>query len=73
MPKPRTTLKIGDRELTPPVWIIGPDVIESDEFTRRVAAEVRAVAEERNLSLIFKASYEKANRSSAAAIHFRPS
>lgn len=63
----RTSLKIGDRELPAPLWIIGPDVIESESFTLEIAHELRRLADERELSLVFKASYEKANRSSSSS------
>ncbi|MGE3167039.1 MAG: 3-deoxy-8-phosphooctulonate synthase [Planctomycetota bacterium] len=63
----RTTLSISGRELRTPVWIIGPDVIESEAFTLDLARELRQIAERRALSLVFKASYEKANRTSAAS------
>lgn len=63
----RKTVTIRGQEIKAPVWIIGPDVIESDDFTRKIAAQLREIAERRNLSLIFKASFEKANRSSASS------
>ena len=53
------------RSLPAPLWIVGPDVIEDAGFTLEVAHTVAAVAKKRGLSLIFKASYEKANRSRA--------
>jgi 2-dehydro-3-deoxyphosphooctonate aldolase (KDO 8-P synthase) len=44
--------------------IAGPCVIESREHTLRLAEAIKAAADEIGLSLIFKASYDKANRSS---------
>lgn len=63
----RTTFALPDRELTAPLFFIGPDVIESRELVLEVATRVRDIAESRGLSLVFKASYEKANRSSASS------
>jgi 2-dehydro-3-deoxyphosphooctonate aldolase (KDO 8-P synthase) len=48
----------------PLLWIAGPCVIESRDFTLRVADELRRLADELNLPLVFKASFDKANRSS---------
>jgi 2-dehydro-3-deoxyphosphooctonate aldolase (KDO 8-P synthase) len=47
-----------------PVFILGPCVIESEAFVRDMAARLKAIADELNLRWIFKASYDKANRSS---------
>ncbi len=44
--------------------IAGPCVIESPELTFQVARELKALCARLNLPLIFKASYDKANRSS---------
>lgn len=62
-----TKLRVAGRELPTPLWIIGPDVIESETFALDVARELRSISERRGMSLIFKASYEKANRTSAAS------
>jgi 2-dehydro-3-deoxyphosphooctonate aldolase (KDO 8-P synthase) len=48
----------------PLVWIAGPCVIESHELTLAIAAELAGIAERLRLPLIFKASFDKANRSS---------
>ncbi|MBM4018006.1 MAG: 3-deoxy-8-phosphooctulonate synthase [Planctomycetes bacterium] len=47
--------------------IAGPCVIESADLCRRVAAHMKAVAERLGLPLVFKASYDKANRTSAGS------
>jgi 2-dehydro-3-deoxyphosphooctonate aldolase (KDO 8-P synthase) len=66
MPTPRT-VRIGNvvcgtgRPLT---WIAGPCVIESHELTLSIAEELAALADRLRLPLIFKASFDKANRSS---------
>lgn len=46
--------------------IAGPCVIESERHARFMAAEIARRAQARGLRYIFKASYDKANRSSAA-------
>jgi 2-dehydro-3-deoxyphosphooctonate aldolase (KDO 8-P synthase) len=48
----------------PLVWITGPCVIESHDLTLKIAAELRKLADRLSLPLIFKASFDKANRSS---------
>jgi 2-dehydro-3-deoxyphosphooctonate aldolase (KDO 8-P synthase) len=49
----------------PLLWIAGPCVIESRDFTLRVADELRLIADKLGLPLVFKASFDKANRSSS--------
>lgn len=51
----------------PLVIIAGPCVIESRELTMRIAEHLRQVTEGLSLPLIFKASFDKANRTSSAA------
>src|SRR5450759_4074111 len=46
------------------VMIAGPCVIESAELTLAIARTLKGYAAELNLPLIFKASYDKANRTS---------
>jgi 2-dehydro-3-deoxyphosphooctonate aldolase (KDO 8-P synthase) len=48
----------------PLLWIAGPCVIESDDLTLSIAETLAGYARELGLSLIFKASFDKANRSS---------
>jgi 2-dehydro-3-deoxyphosphooctonate aldolase (KDO 8-P synthase) len=48
----------------PLLWIAGPCVIESHELTLGIAAELRKLADRLALPLVFKASFDKANRSS---------
>jgi 2-dehydro-3-deoxyphosphooctonate aldolase (KDO 8-P synthase) len=45
------------------VFILGPCVIESEEFVLSIAHDLAEIAQELDLSWIFKASYDKANRS----------
>lgn len=54
-------------ETTPLTIIAGPCVIESRELTLRIAQELKAICDRLSLPLVFKASYDKANRTSSAA------
>ncbi|MCE9626420.1 MAG: 3-deoxy-8-phosphooctulonate synthase, partial [Candidatus Eisenbacteria bacterium] len=47
--------------------IAGPCVVESADLCLEIAAELQKLTSERNLPFVFKASYRKANRSSAAS------
>ena len=47
-----------------PVYIAGPCVIESRDFVVEVAGRVRDIARRHGVPVVFKASYDKANRSS---------
>ncbi len=48
----------------PLLWIAGPCVIESHELTLAIAETLRDMAERLAIPLIFKASFDKANRTS---------
>ena len=48
----------------PLLWILGPCVIESHDLTLRIAEVLRGLAERLALPLVFKASFDKANRTS---------
>tara|TARA_B100000029_G_scaffold4476_3_gene5124 strand:- start:363 stop:1220 length:858 start_codon:yes stop_codon:yes gene_type:complete len=48
----------------PLLLIAGPCVIESDALTRQIADELLAIAERLGSPLVFKASFDKANRTS---------
>ena len=45
-------------------FILGPCVIENEETTVQIAGEIKRIAEELGIPVIFKASFDKANRSS---------
>ena len=47
-----------------PVFILGPCVIESEKFIWRMAGKIAGACASENVDLIFKASYDKANRTS---------
>ncbi len=48
----------------PLAWIAGPCVIESRDHILRIAEQLRKYADELNVPMVFKASFDKANRSS---------
>lgn len=50
--------------LEPLLFIIGPCVIENEELITRVSGELAELKQKRNIQLVFKASYDKANRTS---------
>jgi len=60
-------VRVGDIEIgegLPLAVVAGPCVIESESMCMKIAGEIRAVAERLKLPFIFKASFDKANRSS---------
>src|SRR5215208_3071884 len=51
-----------------PLFVIaGPCVIESEELSMRVAGEVKRICAKLGVGYVFKASFDKANRSSASS------
>jgi len=50
----------------PLLWIAGPCVIESHDLTLQIADTLQGYAQQLRLPLVFKASFDKANRSSSA-------
>ncbi len=60
-------IKVGDVTIGgagPLCLIAGPCVIEDEDETLRIAERLKEITEETGIPLIFKASYDKANRSS---------
>ena len=59
-------MKIGNLELNKEKFftILGPCVIESEKMTLQIAESIKDISEELNIDVIFKASFDKANRSS---------
>ena len=51
----------------PLVLFAGPCVIETEEATLRIAHELKSVSHELKVPLVFKASYDKANRTSLSS------
>src|SRR4249920_2542983 len=47
-----------------PAFLLGPCVIESEQFVRRIARKIATLCAAEKLPFIFKASYDKANRTS---------
>lgn len=65
-----SSFRIGSVEVgggKPLVLIAGPCVIEGLDVCLRIARRVREICEPRGVPFIFKASYDKANRTSARA------
>ena len=54
--------KVGSE--SPLLWVCGPCVIEGRDFTLGVAHRLKEIADELKLPLVFKASFDKANRTS---------
>jgi 2-dehydro-3-deoxyphosphooctonate aldolase (KDO 8-P synthase) len=50
-----------------PVFILGPCVIEGEDFLREIGASIKAIADRAGARFIFKASYDKANRSAISS------
>jgi 2-dehydro-3-deoxyphosphooctonate aldolase (KDO 8-P synthase) len=48
----------------PLLWILGPCVIESHDLTLHIADALKQLSESLNVPVIFKASFDKANRTS---------
>src|SRR5690242_21194264 len=48
----------------PLLWILGPCVIESHELTLRIAETLAELAVRLSIPVVFKASFDKANRTS---------
>jgi len=55
------SVRLGGPE---PLFILGPCVIESEEFVWRMARQIQGIAAEVGVQFVFKASYDKANRTS---------
>src|SRR5215471_20254886 len=59
------TLSINGLEIVGGLFLIaGPCVIESEAHALKMAEAIAAIARQKNLPYIFKASYDKANRTS---------
>lgn len=55
-------LRCGHGE--PLMFILGPCVIESEDLVLRIADELRAIRDELGVQIVFKSSFDKANRTS---------
>jgi 2-dehydro-3-deoxyphosphooctonate aldolase (KDO 8-P synthase) len=61
------SVQVGDAVCGPGrplLWILGPCVIESHELTLRIAETLAELAERLRIPVVFKASFDKANRTS---------
>jgi 2-dehydro-3-deoxyphosphooctonate aldolase (KDO 8-P synthase) len=60
------SLKVGKVTIggTRPVFILGPCVIESEKFVWRMAKKIAEICAAEGIDFVFKASYDKANRTS---------
>ncbi|BDS06367.1 2-dehydro-3-deoxyphosphooctonate aldolase [Oceaniferula spumae] len=58
--------QIGNLTLNPssPFFILGPCALESEEFAWQMARSLKEIAERTGIQFVFKASYDKANRTS---------
>lgn len=68
--KPSSAFSVGDIPVggtAPLVLIAGPCVIESEAHATMLAEQIASVASSLGVPLIFKASYDKANRSSISS------
>lgn len=65
------TVQVGDITIGgngPLVLIAGPCMLESEELGFRIAREVKAICSELEIPYIFKASFDKANRTSVNSL-----
>src|SRR3954454_19277450 len=62
----RSLLKVGSVTIGggKPAFILGPCVIESEKFVWRMAKKIADICQAEGVPFIFKASYDKANRTS---------
>jgi 2-dehydro-3-deoxyphosphooctonate aldolase (KDO 8-P synthase) len=64
-------VRIGEQVVlggsNPPIFMAGPCVIESAEHCLHMAREIAAAAKETGVPVIFKASFDKANRSALSS------
>ena len=67
-------IAIGPHSLggSEPVFFLGPCVIESESFVRDTAKRIHEIAGEAGARFVFKASYDKANRSSGSSFRGMP-
>ncbi len=47
-----------------PFWLLGPCVIENRDVLKRVAEKIKIISEKHRIPVVFKASFDKANRTS---------
>src|SRR6185312_10334000 len=64
VPMPVTVGSYAVGSGSPLLWIMGPCVIESHDLTLQIAERLKQYADELNVPIVFKASFDKANRTS---------
>lgn len=59
-------LKVGSLTMggRAPLFVLGPCVLESERFAKRMGKKLKAICDDLGAQFIFKASYDKANRTS---------
>jgi 2-dehydro-3-deoxyphosphooctonate aldolase (KDO 8-P synthase) len=65
--KPLPTVRIGETVVVDggaPFFILGPCVLESETFVWEMARALKQIADDVGIQFVFKASYDKANRTS---------
>lgn len=65
--EPMTLAAFPSHRSGQPLLIAGPCVIESEELCLRVADALAGIAQRLNIAVVFKASFDKANRTSGAS------
>ena len=63
----KRVVKVGQWEVGPQkplLWILGPCVIESRDLVLSVADKILEISKKLNIQVVFKSSFDKANRSS---------
>ena len=58
------SLMLGGKE---PLFILGPCVIEGEKPLFRAARTIKAICDDLGVKFVFKASYDKANRTSGSS------
>ena len=58
------SLTLGGKE---PLFILGPCVIEGEKLLLRAARTIKAICDDLDVKFVFKASYDKANRTSGSS------
>ncbi|MDX1918520.1 MAG: 3-deoxy-8-phosphooctulonate synthase [Candidatus Caenarcaniphilales bacterium] len=64
LPRKLSDFRMPTRNVSDFLVIAGPCVIESEEIIYKIAAEMKSICEELGLAYVFKASFDKANRTS---------
>ncbi len=64
---PAFTLKTAEIGGDLPLFILGPCAIETEDFTWMMARELKSISEKLKIPFVFKASFDKANRTSVGS------